>query len=32
MINFETADRLGIEVPEELASEVMDIKDRLGEE
>ncbi|WP_338489005.1 ABC transporter substrate-binding protein [Ruoffia tabacinasalis] len=32
VINFETADRLGIEVPEELASEVMDIKDRLGEE
>lgn len=31
-INFETADRLGIEVPEELASEVMDIKERLGEE
>ncbi|MGO1822080.1 MAG: ABC transporter substrate binding protein [Ruoffia tabacinasalis] len=32
VINFETADRLGIEVPEELASEVMDINDRLGEE
>lgn len=32
VINFETADRLGIEIPDELASEVMDIKDRLGEE
>lgn len=32
VVNFETAERLNIEIPEDLSSEVMDIKDRLGEE
>lgn len=32
VINFETAERLGIEIPEEVASKVMDINERLGEE
>lgn len=32
VINFETAERLNIEIPEDLTSEVMDIKERLGEE
>lgn len=32
VINFETAEHLGIEIPEEVASKVMDINERLGEE